>query len=244
MSARFARFSIPAVAAAGLLDGVNPCAFATILFFVSYLTIAGRVRRDVLLVGGAFTVAIFITYLLLGLGLSAVIEQLGVASLIARLIYLVTAIVCLVLAVFSLWDYRRIRQGRLDDISLQLPRWLKLRIHRTIREGSRSRRYVWAAFGAGVMVSIFELACTGQVYLPTIVYMTSVSEAKVPAFGYLVLYNLMFVVPLMFVFMVAYLGTSSQRMTQFFQSRAGLIKLMTAVLFAVLGLWLLSIVVV
>lgn len=198
----------------------------------------GRERRDILLVGAAFTAAVFLTYLAMGLGLSALIERLGSVSAIGRIIYLGTAIVCAALAILSLLDYVKIRRGRMTDITLQLPRTLKRRIHQTIRAHSRMRGYVAAAFGAGVLVSVFELACTGQVYLPTIVFMTGVAEMRLSAIAYLVLYNLLFIVPLIVVFGVTYFGVSSQRLTAVFQTHAGGVKLFTALLFALLAGWL------
>jgi thiol-disulfide isomerase/thioredoxin len=235
---RFQQFSIFAVAGAGLLDGVNPCAFTTIIFFVSYLALVGRRGRDILLVGGAFSLAVFLTYLTMGIGLAEVVHRIGSFTMIGRIIYGATALICLVLAGISLWDYVQIRRGKLTEIALQLPKGLKRRIHHTVRTSSRTQNYVLAAFGAGVLISIFELACTGQVYLPTIVFVTGVAEARPLAIAYLLVYNLMFVVPLVAVFVITYYGTSSQRLTSFFQAHAATVKLFTAALFGVLGVWL------
>lgn len=238
MAARFSGFSFITIAAAGLLDGINPCAFTTIIFFVSYLALVGRKDRELLMVGAAFTLAVFLTYLALGLGLSTIIKSFGAISLIGKIIYAGTALICAILAVLSLWDYFKIRQGKLAEIALQLPSWLKQRIHQTIRTRSRMSGYVAAAFVAGVLVSVFELACTGQVYLPTIVFMTGVAEARTSAIAYLILYNLMFIVPLVAIFGVTYFGTSSQQLTKIFQDNAASIKLGTAALFGALGIWL------
>ncbi|MEZ4669840.1 MAG: cytochrome c biogenesis protein CcdA [Anaerolineae bacterium] len=235
---RFGGFNILAVAAAGLLDGINPCAFTTIIFFISYLALTGRSQREVLLVGVAFTVAVFLTYLLMGLGLSTLVEQISMVSTVGRVIYGVTALICLGLAVVSMTDYIKIRRGQLTEIALQLPKSLKKRIHSTIRSHSRMRNTVLAAFSAGVLVSVFELVCTGQVYLPTIVFMTGVAEQRLTAVTYLVFYNLMFVVPLLAVFTVTYFGIGSQRLTAIFQQNAGAVKLLTAALFALFGIWL------
>ena len=60
---RFESFGVFAVAFFGLLDGLNPCAFATIIFFVSYLTLSGRQGKEVLAVGAAFTLGVFVAYL-------------------------------------------------------------------------------------------------------------------------------------------------------------------------------------
>lgn len=235
---RFSGFSIPAVAAAGLLDGINPCAFTTIIFFMSYLALVGRQKHEILLVGAAFTLAVFLTYLLMGLGLSALVEQVGAVDVISRIIYGATALICIVLAGLSLSDYFKVRRGETSEIALQLPKRLKAAIHRVIRERSRMKAYIGAAFVTGMLVSIFELACTGQVYLPTIVFMTSVAEMRMTAVAYLVLYNIMFVVPLVVVFIVAYFGVSSQGLTAVFQAHVGKVKLFTTVLFLALGLWL------
>jgi hypothetical protein len=63
------RIAWPAVLAAGLLDGVNPCAFVTVIFLLSYLSLLKYRRRDAMLVGAAFTAAMFATYLYLLIGL-------------------------------------------------------------------------------------------------------------------------------------------------------------------------------
>jgi hypothetical protein len=164
----------------------------------------------------------------------------SVIGSIGRLVYGVTALMCFVLAVLSLWDYFRIRQGRMNEMTLQLPKLLKKRIHETIRTHSRMRGYVAAAFIAGVLVSAFELACTGQVYLPTIVFMVGLETTRLSAIFNLLLYNLMFVLPLAAVFIVTYLGTSSQRLTAVFQSNAGAVKLLTASLFGVFAAFILA----
>ena len=235
---RFRGFSLLAVAGAGLLDGVNPCAFTTIIFFVSYLALVGRAGRDILLVGAAFTLAVFLTYLLMGLGLAELIRQVEGLALVGQVIYAITALICLTLGAISLRDYFMIRRGRLNQISLQLPKALKQRIHHTIRTRSRMKGFVSAAFGAGVLVSIFELACTGQVYLPTIIFVTSIADLRLTAISYLILYNFMFVVPLVAVFTATYYGTTNQKLTSLFQQNAALVKLFTAALFVLLGLWL------
>jgi cytochrome c biogenesis protein CcdA len=241
MSARFAGLSAVTVAASGLLDGINPCAFTTIIFFISYLTLVGRRRREILGVGASFTLAVFLSYLALGLGLGEIVQRLSGISLIARLIYAASLVVCLALAILSLVDYVRVRRGRSTEIMLQLPRFLKQRIHKVIREESRTRAYVVGAFVTGVLVSVFELACTGQVYLPMLVFMTGIAEARASAWLYLVLYNVMFVVPLIVVFTVVYMGTTSQQITVIFQRHMGMVKLLTAGLFGGLALWLASI---
>jgi glutaredoxin len=68
---RFLSFGMLTVLGAGLIDGLNPCAFATLVFFISYLAFTGRRGRDILFVGISFTLGVFLTYLLVGVGLPA-----------------------------------------------------------------------------------------------------------------------------------------------------------------------------
>ncbi len=166
-------------------------------------------------------------------------HSLAVVEALSRLIYLATGIFCLVLAGFALYDLYRIRQGRLEDTALRLPDMLRKRVRRAIREGASVRNYVWAAFLTGVVVSLLELACTGQVYLPTIIFVTGVPELRINAMSYLVLYNLMFIVPLVIIFVLVYYGTTSLQLATFLRRNAALVKLLTAVFFATLGAWLL-----
>jgi hypothetical protein len=100
------------------------------------------------------------------------------------------------------------------------------------------RAFVPVAFLIGMATSIIEMACTGQVYLPTIIFVLGVPELKARAAFYLVLYGLVFVLPLVTVFVLAYFGTTSEKLGQFINRRAATIKLLTAGLFFVLAGWL------
>ena len=235
---RFRSLGVLTVVGAGLIDGLNPCAFATLIFFISYLTLAGRKGREALLVGLAFTLGVFLAYLAVGLGLSKLLGTLGFLTQVGKIVYILTAILCAALAVLSLLDYLKARQGRSEEMALSLPKILRKRINAIIREGQEMRTYVPVAFVTGVAVSLIELACTGQVYLPTIIFVLSVPELRVRAFLYLLLYNVCFVIPLIVVFALAYYGTTAAQLTRFLKTHTATIKLATAVLFLALAAWL------
>ncbi len=236
---RFKSFGPLTVVFAGLVDGLNPCAFATLVFFVSYLTLSNRQEREILAVGATFTLGVFLAYLVVGLGFYKVLGMLG--DLLARLgrwVYGLTAVLCAGLAVFSFSDFLKARRGEIGDMSLNLPHTMRKRINAMIRKGRGTEAYVVGAFVTGLIVSFLELACTGQVYLPTIIFVTSVPELRVRAVLYLVLYNLLFVLPLIVVFIMAYYGTTSKELTRFLQRNAATVKLGMVLLFASLAVWL------
>jgi glutaredoxin len=236
---RFKSFSFVAVLGAGLLDGLNPCAFTTIIFFVSYLAAMERKGSEILLVGAAFTGAVFLAYLLVGAGVLGFVHSLGAVKTLSRVVYLGTGVFCLVLAAAALYDLLKIRKGKHEEMALKLPDFLRRRVHRAIREGAGVRNYVWAACVTGFVVSLLEFACTGQVYLPTIIFVTGVPELRANAFLYLVLYNLMFIVPLVVIFLLVYYGTTSLQLAGFMRRHAAVVKAVTLIFFASLGSWLL-----
>jgi len=127
---------------------------------------------------------------------------------------------------------------------LKLPQAIKNRIHSVIGADFRDKksgllRIIWVAFSAGFIVSILESFCTGQVYLPTIAFVLRMTEKKISAFSYLVLYNLSFILPLIAVILLGLFGATSKTFTKFMQNRLGLVKLATAALFLFLGATLL-----
>ena len=92
----------------------------------------------------------------------------------------------------------------------------------------------------GFMVSILDFACTGEIYLPTLIFISNVPEFRANALVYLLLYNLMFVVPLILVFLFTYWGTSSQRWAELTKQHFGAIKLIMAALFFGLAILLIT----
>jgi thiol-disulfide isomerase/thioredoxin len=241
MVKRFRSLGILTIVSAGLLDGINPCAFATLIFFISYLTFVGRKRREILWVGLGFSGAVFVTYLLIGFGILSFIQHFSFLPLFSRIVYIVTIAFALVLGVLSLYDYIQLKRGRPSEMKLQLPDFLKKRIHQTIREESKSTRYFLAAIAAGFIVSLLEFTCTGQVYLPTILFVTNIPSLRANAISYLVLYNLMFIIPLLIIFGVVYWGVTSEQLAFFLKKRASSIKLFTSLLFfALAGILILS----
>ena len=235
---RFKSFGALAVFGAGLIDGLNPCAFATLVFFISYMAFTGRRGRDILLVGGAFAIGVFLTYLLVGVGLLKAVQSLPFFSSLGRWVYLITALLCVTLAVLTFRDFLKARKGQAGEMTLKLPLRLRRLINRVIREGAQTRAFVLVAFVTGFIVSLIELACTGQVYLPTIIFVLSVPELASKAFLYLLLYCIMFIIPLIVVFVVSYLGTTSEQLSSLVGRHTATVKLLTGLLFVGLALWM------
>jgi len=224
---------------AGLADGINPCAFTTLLFLISMLTLLGRSRRDILIIGIVYTGTIFVTYFLLGFGALVVLRQTTLIQSIRIIMRVLVTVAAIVFAVLSFRDALLLRRGDTSRVMLQLPTRAKQRIHGAIRSGVRSGSLVAGSAVAAFTVSLVELACTGQLYLPTLAYMVqtgSTSWSEVSALG---LYNIAFVTPVIILFVAVLLGLRSERVNRWFVHQAPTAKFVTAgvLLFIAGAIW-------
>jgi len=179
------------VIGAALVDSINPCAFSVLIFLlVSVVSI--RDRRRILLVGGCYIAAVFCFYLLSGLGLLSLVRLAGVSTILSYL----GAGVAIVLGLVSVIDVFRNK----GDFLLTIPASKKEQIDRYIRRASLP-----AAFCLGILVGIFELPCTGGIYL-AILGLVSTNYTLVQGLPYLILYNLIFVLPLAVILVLVAFG--------------------------------------
>ena len=236
---RFRKFGLTTVLVAGFIDGLNPCAFATIVFLVSYLSFLGKKSKEILSYGLIFTFGVFIAYLIAGMGLMAGFRQLSGFPMVTKAIYLIIAVFAFVLGVISFYDYILYRRGQAAKMKLQLPMALKKKIHGIIRVQTRSSKAGFlGTFILGFVIAATEVVCTGQLYLPTIGYIMTIPKLRAYAFLNLVLYNIMFIIPLGGIFVAAFFGVTSERMAMATKEHTGTVKLLTSLLFMGLGVFL------
>jgi hypothetical protein len=245
----FRSFGPLAVIGAGLVDGINPCAFTVIVFFVSFLSLMGYRRREMLLIGCAYILAVFLTYLAIGLGLFNVLYRLDAIFWLSKGLYFLVGALSVFLGCLAVRDYLYYkRTGRTDDMALQLPRIIKNKIHAIVGEyyrkgpgerGKATGGLFASALVVGFLISVLEAVCTGQLYLPTIVIVLKEGSMRVRALFYLFVYNFMFIIPLVIVLILALVGATSRDFEAFAKKRMGLIKLAMAAVFLGLGgaLW-------
>ena len=223
------------ILSAGLIDGINPCAFATIVFLVSLLAAVGRKGRDVLWIGGTFCAAVFLTYLLLGAGLLGAAARLRHSPIANGLIVSGACVLAFVFAAMSLHDIAAYRRQGVAGVLLQLPLSLKQRIHAALRSGLKFRRLVVGAFAAGVAVSLLESVCTGQMYLPALAFMVRQADTRAKAVAYLASYNAAFVLPLVVVLVACFVGVRADWLARAARQHFVLTKACTAAGFLLLA---------
>lgn len=242
----FKRITFWAIVAAGLVDGINPCAFAVIVFFISFLSVYKYNRKEIILVGSAYCGAVFVAYILIGLGLFNFLYKMSSFYYVMWGFKWLTILLCALFLVLSLYDFivYQITKNA-DKVILQLGKGYKEKIHKIIRYFLRDKnksafRLFCAAVVVGFLVSLIEAVCTGQVYLPTIaVILKEANQDFWRAMLYLLTYNLMFIVPLVIIFALSLLGYESKTFNDFLRKHLGITKLALCLLF--LGLLILLI---
>lgn len=227
------------VAMAALADGVNPCAFATIVLFLSLLAAARRSRGDLVLAGLSFTLAVACTYFLLGLAIFEGLRALGGFRACSDLVYLLAFGLCLTGGLVCLWDASLAWRGRLPTTMLmKVPTGLRLRLHDRLRRTARTPAIAGAAVGAGVVVSLLESVCTGQIYLPLIAGLVQQSTTRSEGLILLAFYCLLFVLPLLVLFGLVLASLGQARLVAWGQRHWGLTKLLLAIAFLLLAGWM------
>lgn len=202
-AATFGGLTVPTVLGAGVLDGLNPCAFALLVLFATYtLTLVNSVtsdgsptvlaRRRLLGAGSLYVGAVWITYFLIGLGLFTFLSWLGEDHFVTR----IAAVLALVMALWMIKDILLPGWGP----ALAAPHASHGWMHRAMERGGLGGMLI-----AGVLVGICTVPCSGAIYLD-IVAVLHASGGGVTGLALLALYNLAYIVPL-----VALLAAVSNR---------------------------------
>lgn len=212
---RVRRFTMPAVIAGGLIDGINPCAIASLVLFVSFLSVSNVRGRGIILMGVSFCLASFLTYTALGFGILRFLRFFEGFQLLQS--GLETAMIG-ILAVLAFLSFRDalgyVKSGDRHKVILQLPDSIKTKIRKVIRSGLKKGRLVSGGLIIGVSVTALESVCTGQVYVPTLVAVIKSGELLSEAWKYLLVYNIMFMVPVVAVFVLTCAGLRTEKLVQ------------------------------
>ncbi len=190
--------TLGAVIIAGLADGFNPCAFTVLLLFITSLLAAAQarwaqsvasLRRRVIGLGSIYIASVFLTYLLLGIGLLSTANLFTQRHLPARL----GAVFSIAMGLWMLKDYFYPELGFRLGAPAAVARWAR---------DSARRATIPALVGGGVLIGLCTVPYSGAVYL-AVLSLLAAQPSAVAGFGYLVLYNAMFVLPLVVILLLA-----------------------------------------
>ncbi len=236
---RIKDFTFFGILAAGLADGVNPCAIATMIFLISFLATQKRKQHEILIIGLSFTVAVYITYLLLGVGAFRILTALEQYHWISEAIRWSAVALAGIVAIFSFYDaFSYGKSKNAEAIKLQLPKPVKLRIHKIISGHLSGTQLFTGAIITGFLVTLLEAVCTGQVYLPTIILMTKSTGFQLKGWLYLIFYNFLFILPLLIVMIFAYFGLKWNKLAKTTQKHLSVLKILLGVVLTALAVFL------
>src|SRR5574338_993118 len=184
------KITLPTVIVAAAVDGINPCAFTVLLLFITAMLAtlqAGEqsisaVRARLLSRGGIYIAAVFLTYLGLGVGLLKVLDIFTRSHAPARFGALLAILFGLWMGKdFFLpdWGWRLQAPGKVGAIARE----------------SAKKATMPALIAGGFLIGLCTVPCSGAVYLG-VLSLLALQPTALMGYGYLVLYNIIFVLPL------------------------------------------------
>ena len=214
--------TIPAVISAAAVDAINPCAFAVLIILLTTILASGTKKRT-LFAGIAFTASIYISYFLMGIGLYSAIQAAG----LTRTFYSIVAVLAIMVGLFNLKDY------------LWYGKWFVMEVPMSWRPKMKSLikgvTSVPGAFLIGFVVSLFLLPCTSGPYI-VILGLLAETATKNTAFLLLLLYNLIFVLPMLVITFAVYFGfTTTEQAEAWRTKKLKVLHLIAGIIILLLG---------
>jgi cytochrome c biogenesis protein CcdA len=208
------------------IDSINPCAIGVLILMISVVMGQGKGTKRLLTVGAAYIGAIFMTYLIAGLGLVYFFTKVPIV--IAEYLSMAVAALIIVAAIIEIKEYFWYGKG----FSLQIPPKAAAKIH----EWSTSNTSIWGVMALGAFVAAVELPCTGAPYLAIITVLRI--NFNFMAFMLMILYNLIFVSPLIIILIMVASGSKISAVAKWKEDSKGAMRLFMGLLLAALG-WIL-----
>jgi cytochrome c biogenesis protein CcdA len=209
------------VALSGFLDGIHPCAIAILIFFVAFLLTLRRSFKNIFVLGLVYIFVIFLTYLGIGIGLFSGIMILGRHHFFAKL----GSWFLIVLGLSQIKEYF------FPHLPLRL-RMPKLASERTkeLLEKASLPSIVLAAF----LVGLCSVPCSGGIYTAITALLAS-KTTYFKGFFYLLLYNFMFVLPLLILLIFAVNPLALAKIAEFRKRNERMEKLVMGLMMLIIG---------
>jgi len=207
------------------IDAINPCAIGVMILMVSSVLAGGHSLKRLVLLGSTYIAAVFITYLVAGLGLLYIFSSIPLA--IAEYLSITVGGFIILAGIIEIKDYFWYGRG----FTLAIPVYFSKKLSKM-----SSRTTLLGVAFLGVFVSAVELPCTGAPYLAIIAVLSQ--NFDFAAFLLLVLYNVIFVSPLVIILILVVSGVKLQNIKLWKQTNRGVMRLATGILMVALG-WLL-----
>lgn len=223
---------IPLLLSGALSDSINPCAFAVMLLLLTTILSKSKSKKKTIFAGLLFCLAIFSSYFLMWLGfLKLIIQETLQYTLVFKW---VIGIFWILIGLANLKDFFWYGKWFIMEVPLAWrPRMMKI-IQAVVSP-------LWA-FVVGIIVSLFLLPCSAGPYVTVLMLLgAESSELNHLGFFYLLLYNLIFILPMLVItFMVGTGYTSAEAIGKFKNKHTKLIHLIVGLLMLALGVYIIG----
>lgn len=231
--------NIPGIFLTGLINGLNPCSIS-MLFLLLSLVISKK--SNILKIGFSYVAGKMAAYLSFGLAAYNIITLIDsrVFRNVQYGISIFMILMSLILALLNFRDAYWSRKEMYNNVKMQLPGALRKYNHRIITffaEKADSGWTVFAIFILGVIISLGEFLCTGQIYVATIVYLAqNTSQLGGTTVLSFILYVLAASLPLITLVILVNRTKRLLQISELVRKHMPLIKLIFGVTFLIFGL--------
>ena len=224
-------------------DAINPCAFAVMTMVLVAILIANPNKKNKVLIGGlAFTLAIFLGYLIYGLVMVQLFKSfISFTSIIYPYLTKGLAIFAILLGIFNIKDFIKYKPGGIaTEMPLTLRPWVKEIIKKVTSPTG--------AFISGIFVTLFLLPCTIGPYIIATGSLANITKSTIFTLSalkillpWLILYNFIFILPMIGITLIIYLGLSTtDKLSNWKERKIKYIHLITGLLLIGLGIGILT----
>jgi len=189
------KLTIPVLVGAALVDSINPCTIAVMVMLLGMIMLS-KGKQEALLAGLAFSLTIFVMYLLMGLGIFHAIASSGLTNLF----FTIVTIAALLLSAMEIKAYFSYKPG---FGSVEMPMFLRPYAKKATSGATSIPGVVIAA----VLCSLFLLPCSSGPYLMVLGMLAKAVSAE--TLSYLVVYNIIFIMPMLLITVAVYLGKTT-----------------------------------
>lgn len=213
---------LPLVLISALLDSVHPCSFSILLITIAFLFGIQMSREKILKLGGTYIAGIFTAYFLIGLGILKVLHLFNTPHFMGKL----GATLLIIFGLLNLIS----RFFPAFPIKLKMPAMVKGPMVKLMDRASFP-----AVFGLGLLVGICQFPCMGGPYLMVIGLLRD-QMTYVSGFNYLLLYNLILIIPLVAVLFISANKLLVEKAQIWKRDNIGGLKLWTGLAMIIIGI--------
>jgi cytochrome c biogenesis protein CcdA len=195
---------LPILVGGALVDSIAPCVIGVLILLLTILSKL-KDKRGILTSGLIYIAGVYVTYFLGGIAILRLFELSREVFFFSSYLYMAMGGVIMAFGMLEMKDLFWYGRG----VSLSIPARFIGFIESYVKKAAKSKP---AAFMFGVVTTLIELPCTGAPYLAVLALMSFV--ALPVALPYLMLYNLVFIIPLVAVIYMIYTGTGLKRIEE------------------------------